>query len=910
MRSAWPRVECDYDLYTNMVTTLLGEMVGRSAAPGAAELAIARLTGHHPELQDRLEAEPALAGAVVAVVSASRSLTQLLAVDAGAFDVLADLGRRLPVAAGTPEALVRWKRLEYLRIAARDLLGLEGLRPVGAALAELAEDVLRGAVDLAGAGEGLAVIGMGKLGGRELNYASDIDVIFAGEADPLPVLDIVRRCFRVDTDLRPEGRSGRLILPLTSYEAYWDRWAKPWEFQALLKARPVAGDPELGAAFAAAAARRVWDRPFGADDLRAVRDMKARAESAVAARGLSDREVKRGRGGIRDAEFAVQLLQLVHGRRDPALRSPTTLAALEELAAAGYVDPGDAAVLAAGYTYLRTVEHRLQLEDEQQVHAVPQDPEARGRLARVMGYRDDAAGAALARFDDELRRHQAAVRAVHEQLYFRPLLEAFAGSDAAVWAEAVPDAYRTRLSAFGFADADRTRRTLRQLTRGLTRSSRLMQQMLPLVLDWLSKSPDPDLGLLGLGKLVANADQVPGLVAMFRESPEAARRLCLLLGTSRLFHRSLELHPEALTALPDDEALRPRSRDVLHASVGTALQWRGDTPARREALARFKRAEVLRIAAGGVIGVNGPSDIAHGLGDVAAVVLEAAVETINPPVPMAVIAMGRLGGAELAYPSDLDVLLVYHGESPEDFTAAEASATELLRFVNGATPDAAIYNLDVGLRPEGRQGHLVRSLAGYQAYYDRWSQTWERQALLRARPVAGDPGVGARFMAIVDAHLRRPVTEEEVREIRRMKTRIERERIPPREDPQFHLKLGKGTISDVEWTVQLLQLRQIHEGGRWSPGTMAGLAELEAAGALSHADAVALTESYEFCERTRNHWYLVKGTRGDSLPTEAEQLARLARSLGTTAGELREDYRRVTRRARGVMERLFYGRQD
>ncbi len=885
-----------------MATTLLDEVMGGSAAPAAAELAVARLAGHHPEVIARLEADPVLATAVVTVVAASRSLTQLLAVDPAAIDVLADLDRRRPMEAATPDELVAWKRLEYLRIAARDLLGLDGLGDVGAALAEMAEDAVRGALRLAGVEGELAVIGMGKLGGRELNYASDIDVLFVGDADPLPALEIARRCFRVDTGLRPEGRSGRLIQPLTSYEAYWDRWAKPWEFQALLKARPIAGDPGIGAAFAEAAARRVWDRPFGAEDLRAVRDMKARAESALARKGLSEREVKRGRGGIRDAEFAVQILQLVHGRQDPALRSPATLPALEELAAAGYVDPGDAAVLAEGYTYLRTVEHRLQLDDEQQVHAVPRDPEARARLARVMGYRDDATSTALARFDGELRRHQVAVRTVHEQLYFRPLLEAFAGHDGALTAEAI----EARLSAFGFAEADRTRRTLRQLTRGLTRSSRLMHQMLPLVLDWLSKSPDPDLGLLGLGNLVARADQVPGLVATFRESPEAARRLCLLLGTSRLFHRAIEQHPDTLMDLADDEVLRPRPRSALMASAAAALEWRADVEDRREALARFKRAELLRIAAGGVFGINEPAVIARGLGELAEVVLEAALETIHPPVPMAIIAMGRLGGAELAYPSDLDVLIAYEGESPEAFTGAEAAASSLLRFLNGATPDAAIYHMDVGLRPEGRQGHLVRSLEGYRAYYERWGQTWERQALLRARPVAGDPEVAAAFTAIIDAHLARPVTEEEIREIRRMKIRVERERIPPREDPQFHLKLGKGTISDVEWTVQLLQLRH----GFRSPGTMAALAELKAAGVLSPADADALTASYVFCERTRNHWFLVKGTRGDSLPTEPEQLAHLARSLGTTASDLREDYRRVTRRARSVVERLFYGKED
>ena len=332
------------------------------------------------------------------------------------------------------------------------------------------------------------------------------------------------------------------------------------------------------------------------------------------------------------------------------------------------------------------------------------------------------------------------------------------------------------------------------------------------------------------------------------------------------------------------------------ASAAAALEWRAGVEDRREALARFKRAELLRIAAGGVFGINEPGAIASGLSDLAEAVLEAALDAIHPPVPMAIIAMGRLGGAELAYPSDLDVLIAYEGESPEAFTGAEAAASSLLRFLNGATPDAAIYHMDVGLRPEGRQGHLVRSLEGYRAYYERWGETWERQALLRARPVAGDPEVAAAFMAIIDAHLARPVTVEEIKEIRRMKTRIERERIPPREDPQFHLKLGKGTISDVEWTVQLLQLRH----GLRSPGTMAGLAELEAAGALSPADAAALTASYVFCERTRNHWFLVKGTRGDSLPTEPEQLAHLARSLGTTASDLREDYRRVTRRARSV----------
>ncbi|MGH2707260.1 MAG: bifunctional [glutamine synthetase] adenylyltransferase/[glutamine synthetase]-adenylyl-L-tyrosine phosphorylase, partial [Actinomycetota bacterium] len=283
-----------------------------------------------------------------------------------------------------------------------------------------------------------------------------------------------------------------------------------------------------------------------------------------------------------------------------------------------------------------------------------------------------------------------------------------------------------------------------------------------------------------------------------------------------------------------------------------------------------------------------------------------ALDTVSPPVPMAVVAMGRFGGAELSYASDLDVLLVYESPSPDDFAVAEGAAEALVRLVKGPTPVTRLYLLDADLRPEGRRGPLARSLGGYRAYYRRWAQTWERQALLRARPVAGDPELARRFMEVVGEWVWRPLNESEVREIRRMKARVERERIPPREDPQFHLKLGRGSLSDVEWTAQLLQLRHRVP----APGTMVALARLEEAGALCAADAAALGESYRFCERARNRWYLIKGAPDDALPTQADQLARLAASLGTTASELRDRYRKVTRRARQVVERLFYGKDD
>ncbi|HET9444536.1 MAG TPA: bifunctional [glutamine synthetase] adenylyltransferase/[glutamine synthetase]-adenylyl-L-tyrosine phosphorylase [Acidimicrobiales bacterium] len=879
----------------------LTEAIERSVDPPAVERTVGALVEAAPPLQARLEADRRLRDALVAVVGASRSLGRLLVTDASALEVLADLDRREARPAGGIDTLVDWKRRELLRIAARDLLGLDALEAVGERLSALADDVLAGCLALAGEpAAGLAVVAMGKLGARELNYASDVDIVFAGRGDARGVLDLGRRCFRVDTNLRPEGRDGPLVRTVESYEAYWDRWAQPWEFQALIKARTVAGHAEVQRAFAAAALERVWGRPFGAEELRSVRRMKARSESRTARRGLADRELKLGRGGIRDIEFAVQILQLVHGRHDAALRVPATMAALAELAAAGYVDPADGAALADAYRYLRTAEHRLQLFDEQQVHALPRERPAQARLALSMGYRDDAGGAAVDRFLDDLRRHQAAARAIHERLYFRPLLEAFAGSggDDRATPGMAPEAVEQRLTAFGFADADRTRVALRELTRGLTRSSRLMAQLLPLVLQWLSESPDPDLGLLGLRALVTGSHRASRLVETFRESPEAARQLCLLLGTSRLLQRGFEQHPDAIRALGDGSVLHVRTAAELRERMRAAAA----LPHPERSLLRAKEAEELRIATRDVLGATDVHQTATQLTALSEAVLATVLEAASGP-PMAVVAMGRFGGGELSYASDLDVLFVHDARSPDEAAAAESVAEEVLRRMNGASPASRLGAIDANLRPEGKQGPLSRSLEGYATYYRRWARTWERQALLRARMAVGDEEIGRRFLDdVVAGFVWAPLSADAVREIRRMKARIERERIPPGEDPQFHLKLGRGSLSDVEWTVQLLQLRH----GVAGPNTMAALDALEEAGAVFPADAEILRASFAFCERARNRLYLVKGGPADSLPGAADQLGRLARSLGVSSTELRERYRRVTRRARAVFERLFY----
>lgn len=911
----------------------LADLAYSSAAPDAVRLVIEQLCSTFPLARDRLESDRFLAAAVAAVAAASRSLSRVLVTEPAALEVLAAChSARLqaapdPALAEDPDDLARRKRLALLEVAARDLLGLDNLEEVGAALSRVADGVLAAAHRLASPGGAVAIIGMGKHGAQELNYASDVDVVLVAadgaDADPAAarkLLSIAGRAFRIDTNLRPEGRSGVLVRSLDSYVAYWDRWARPWEFQALLKARHSAGDATVGHRFEELAAEHLWARHLGADDLAELRTMKARAEAIVTRRGLDHRELKRGRGGIRDIEFSVQLLQLVHGGRDPALRLRATLPALAELSDAGYVAAPDAAALALAYRFLRTVEHRLQLLEEAQVHTVPPERAARDHLARVLGIPGRPEEAPAERFETVLARYQGSARAIHERLFFRPLLEAFAGSRTApdrLQAGAggggfAPGAAEERLAAFGFRDAQRTREALSELTRGLTRSSRLMQQLLPLLLDWLSESPDPDQGLMGLRSLAGAPHRRDLLVTAFRESPELARRLCLLLGTSRRLGEIVGHHPDLVALLDDEGALAPPLPAELAERAAVAA---GQGPERRaRALRNLYEAETVRVAACDVLELAGPHATGRALTDLATATVSAALDALAPGVPMAVIAMGSFGGAELSYGSDLDVLIVYEGSTARDAEAAERAAAALFRLCNGDTPAEGIVRIDASLRPEGRQGPLARSLDAFERYHRRWGETWERQALLLARPIAGDPAVAARFAELADlAVWAAPFTDEDERAIRRMKARIERERIPPSEDPQFHLKLGRGSLSDVEWTVQLLQLRT----GTRAAGTKDGLERLVAADALGADDAARLRAAFDFCARTRSRWHLVgnylAGSGGvvrngaDSLPRQPELQSRLARSLGTTPTELREAYRRVTRRSRKVVERVFYG---
>jgi [glutamine synthetase] adenylyltransferase / [glutamine synthetase]-adenylyl-L-tyrosine phosphorylase len=904
--------------------------VERSADPARARDALSRLLDAHPALAGEFAADRTLLDAVVAVSVASHSLFRVLERDENALTQLHAAELHAPIAldgadefahaADPPAALRRWKHCHMVRIAARDLLGIADLRTVAAELSVLAQACLDAALTMAAPTVPMTVIGMGKLGGRELNYASDVDVMFVhdGELEEAEraaraVLRIMSEpsadgiVFRADAALRPEGRAGAMSRTLDAYASYWEQWARPWELQALLKARPVAGDAPLGREFATRVQPYVWPEVLSPDAVREIRAMKGRTEDMLRRQGVADREIKRGYGGIRDIEFAVQLLQLVHGRADVNVRARNTLDALEQLARGAYVTTGDATQLEAAYVWLRTVEHRLQLVDEHQTHTIPDNSVARTELARVLGFRDAPGRSALETFDETQRRHQAVVRSIHERLFFAPLLDTLAGVGA------LPEgAAEERLAAFGFQDVDQTRAALHELTAGLTRRSRVMQQLLPAILGWLSVAPDPDLGLLQLRRLCEGYTRSSTIARRFRETPVAAERTCRLLGSSRVLGLALHRQPDVVNSLASDAFVHDeRTRAELVESALESLDWRTDEDGRRAGLRRFKRRELLRIGARDLIGAAETRAIGRELAHLADAAIEGALQSLEPALPFAVIGLGRLGGGELSYASDIDVVFVYEGLTASQFDVAEKLATRLVRAVGQTTSEGSTFQVDARLRPEGNQGPLARSLDGFRNYYERYGQTWEFQALTKARVVAGDAALGTRFLELVQSFVYRdPMPAEWPREIRRMKARIERERIPPGEDPRFHLKLGRGSLSDVEFTVQLAQLE--HGGANAavrSPATLDALDALVAANALTADDATALRAAYELCERARNYRYLLTGTPSDALPVDGDESEKLARMLGYLEHpqqQLRDDYRRVTRRARAVVERVFY----
>ncbi|MFZ1287241.1 MAG: bifunctional [glutamine synthetase] adenylyltransferase/[glutamine synthetase]-adenylyl-L-tyrosine phosphorylase [Candidatus Phosphoribacter sp.] len=969
---------------TRRMRTSLAEGLSATADPDLGALGLVRLA---ESVAARMPPNaPAGSGALAALLSFESARRHQLLVTLGGSRALVDhlvahpehwvvaADARLPTGPGLRAALtaavrpeargdrtaydalrVAYRR-ELVAIAARDLASPDPVAHLPFAaenLAQLAEAALEAALAIAREEHGpghedcrLAIIGMGKTGGGELNYVSDVDVIFVAEpADGVEeeralkvgtalALATMKACsaataegtlWPVDPALRPEGKAGPLVRTIASHKAYYERWAKTWEFQALLKAWVSAGDQQLGLAYKSALHPLIWGAAGRDNFVEDVQAMRRRVEKHLPA-AESARQLKLGPGGLRDVEFSVQLLQLVHGRQDENLRSATTLEALRALASGGYVGRDDAAVLDAAYRLLRTLEHRIQLYRLRRTHLMPTDASELRVLGRALGLSGDPATAVVAQWQARVRE----VRRIHERLFYRPLLSAAArlsGDDTSL----SPAQARERLAALGFRDPAGAMRHLEALTTGVTRRAAIQRTLLPVMLGWFADEADPDAGLLAFRRVSDELGAIHWYLKMLRDEGSSAERLARVLGRSRYAADLLLRSPESVSMLGDPDGLSQRTQEGLSLTLRSAASRKDRPDQAMAAVGALRRHELLRIALADLTGKMSTRAVGEALSDLAAATIEAALEVALKVVGGAcpdgllvdvlVVGMGSLGGREMGYGSDVDVLVVHRAvdavgtlgtEISDDVAQRQGVAVvqELVRLLAAAGPDALV--LDPDLRPEGKNGPLSRSLPSYAAYYQRWAKTWEFQALLRARPVAGDPNLWQEFEALVDP-LRYPasgLTPAQTREVRTMKARVESERLPRGADPRTHLKLGTGGLTDVEWTVQLIQLRHAHEfEALRTPGTLTGLQAAYEAGLVSADDAASLAAAYGMATRLRNANQLWRGRHADALPSDVRDADGIGRIVGRepgTGSALVEDYLRQARRARVVVESLFY----
>lgn len=915
--------------------------------------AVARMAEQDSGLVEEMAADPEWTARVVRVAGASTTLAQFLArhpeearllqadpVARGREGWMEFFASRADVtdqvATSDSDAVRVANHAALLQVAARDLSSEDPesiVDEVGAELSHVADAVMEMALAHARAEvEGweqvrFAVLAMGKTGAQELNYISDVDVIFVCEPDGIQVEEAMqvgtrlaaamsRFCsatttegtiWPLDAALRPEGKAGPLVRTIDSFRAYYGKWASNWEFQALLKARPAAGDMELGQEFVDMVAPMVWSAGERPQFLSEARAMRNRVISLVPPK-QANREIKLGEGGLRDTEFSVQVLQLVHGRADERIRSRGTFPALDQLVRHGYIGRADGADMEAAYRFQRVLEHRVQLRRLRRDHVLPSQEDQLQQIARTLSM-------SVKDLNDRWKESTRSVRRLQQRIFFSPLLDAVSTIPAS-GLRLSSDAAQTRLRALGFMDPRAALTHIEALTRGSSRTSEIQRQLMPAMLGWFAQGPDPDFGLLAFRQLSEALGDTTWYLRALRDEGYMAKRLATIASSSRYVVGLLQRAPSMIQMLASRDELQPRSAETLFDSMRAAASRQDETDKAIASVRAIRRAELCRIALSDVLMEAELEVVEESLTDLAQATVDAGLmlarREIDAP-EVGVIAMGRWGGREMSYSSDVDAMYVVpNGTDSEGLAAATALVRRAAEIIGAPGPDPALV-VDTGLRPEGKDGAQVRTVGSYQKYYGSWSSTWESQALLRARPGAGNLELCREVLEVTDA-LRYPrggLTQAQVTEIRRLKSRMESERIPRGVPRARHLKLGSGGLSDVEWTVQLLQLQHAHEHRELrTTRTLDALEGLRANKIVSERQAQVLRRAWEHVSHLRNALMLVRGRASDSLPADFREMAVVAQLLDYDpydTGLLVDDTRRFMRRAAQAAEALFWG---
>lgn len=837
-------------------------------------------------------------------------------------------------------AVREFKNRELLRIGARDLARLGKTPDIILELSDLADVCLEAVwqlcwgqmtqrygepyhADAAGKRHRTVgcVIGLGKLGGQELNYSSDVDVIFvysdegevyrdalgsvplsahaaaapnrgsgaksrAAGSPPLPrptlknhqffnrlaeafIAEVTRltpegALYRIDLRLRPEGAVGPLSRALASFENYYAQWGQTWERMMLIKARGVAGDETLAAEFLELVQPFRYPRSINESVLREIGAMKARIENEVVRTGELERNVKLGRGGIREIEFIVQSLQLLHAGRQPFLQGRQTLPTLDKLAQYERLPSEAARTLYGAYCFLRDLEHRLQMEDNRQTHTIPLERSARERLARLMGY------TSLAPFESAFRTHTVAVRRQFETLLKSQVPALGSASPYPRQFEGAETQWKQLLAGHGFKDVDKALRVLREFVEGpgyvhvsprtrelayrlLPRLFVLCAQAVPANARQIAAEPtadervreraplsDPDRVVTRLDNFIAAYGARATLFELWDSNPAIFELLILLFDRSEFLAELAIRTPDLVDELVTSGRLRQRKsaeetlRDLRHGL---------DDPDQRLWLRQYHQAELMRIGLRDILGLADFEQYLIELSALADACLIYALEVvlrrngIKAP-PFAIIGLGKLGGAEIDYGSDLDIIFVSQPKA-KSLPKLSSLALQVMDLISSRTEHGLVFHTDARLRPDGQKGLLVNSLTAYEEYYRHRAQLWEIQTLTRTRPVAGDPSVGEQFqkLAAVLTNFQKPslplasFRPDWKRQIHQMRLRIEKERTPRGQDA-LAIKTGTGGLMDAEFVAQTLSMAN----GWQEANTLRALLRARIAGALAEAD--------------------------------------------------------------------------
>ncbi len=829
-----------------------------------------------------------------------------------------DLNRLLQPCTSHPMRLDRlrlFKQQELLRITAQDVLGKVDLRTVVEWLSDLADVCVQSALNLCHTelsqtmqmqGEpGLCVLAMGKMGARELNYSSDIDLVFlCADEPPLsgkrePMVYLQRLCesivkalsepmrrgivFRVDLRLRPEGRSGAIVRTLQSAVHYYENWAEAWERQAMIKARPCAGDLQVGTQFLERLRPWVYRPQLSADDFQEMVQQRVRTEAQTRARGEWETDIKNGWGGIRDIEFPVQALQLMRGGRLPRLRTPSTLDALNQLSRARLLEPETAHALSEAYCFLRTVEHRLQLLYGHQTHSLASEPSERAKFARRMGYADPQ------RFEEDLQRHRSVARAFRERVLNTAPTESLSTNTLPlelIGTNEGEQVWDAELHAMGFGEPARAYQVLCNWVVGnrygepTPDERRSALRILPELLETCAQTLSPDRALLALEQL---ADALPSRAMLFRTlegSHQVLYRLAELAQSPTLW-QMLMANLELLDMLFGEEisAHGAKTRTQHHRALQQRLEGCRTERTRVSNLRAYARRERLRIGARDLWAETEPQHTAEDLSALACELLSASLQIASPEdVNLLLLGFGSLGAGEVGYTSDWDIAFVYADES--HLPTAQAYAIKMLQLCQQMSETGAFPKVDTRLRPEGGAGALVRTLEGVLQYYAEYAEPWERLASVRVSVLNPDCAFAEAFLERWNLlRYRGAPTAEEVEAIRHLVRRTLTERIPPSQQ-ETHLKLGKGGLAVIEflagWLVLQVASPDSHPA---SSNTLELLNWLLRQGVLDRPDYEVLSEAWLLQYHLRNRLALLFEPASELLP-EGERFGMLARSLG------------------------------